>query len=399
MRSSGRFRYQMTLAWNGVRIELLNLGAEYAWLDVLCLRQKGDDKLESRRKQEWRTDVPTIGVLYQQQSYTSQQLSPCSVKAIVSYYSGLGRPLSFDNLDNPRHWFNRAWTLQEGHMTSTTAGVTKDPRKSRIRYSTGFEERRKGDSLTSPSQVYTYGRRNATFKVLSVMIKRFAETKLDKIAGLSYLLLDLSTRPCYVPFYDEDQSAEDAWDDLLRTTGSSVLGDMLFLYPYPGPPNHTWAPSWAQINDPNRRLPLSEESLKAHVELQLVGSKSERPRHIARYEGYRIDKCRVEGFENGTESASEDQIPSRTGTVVIGSHRFEAFALHGQAIDKDGLYTMVGNSLEVEWRAGLGEYWVLGRMEGSGRIKKLSILRMRKAVADKIVRLGLGRSREDCEFS
>ncbi len=24
-----------------IRIEMLNLGAEYAWLDVLCLRQEG----------------------------------------------------------------------------------------------------------------------------------------------------------------------------------------------------------------------------------------------------------------------------------------------------------------------------------------------------------------------
>ncbi|GJE94149.1 hypothetical protein PsYK624_103170 [Phanerochaete sordida] len=39
-----------------VRVELLNMGAEYAWLDVLCLRLK-----------EWEVDVPTIGHIYREE--------------------------------------------------------------------------------------------------------------------------------------------------------------------------------------------------------------------------------------------------------------------------------------------------------------------------------------------
>ncbi|KAK0441350.1 hypothetical protein EV421DRAFT_728153 [Armillaria borealis] len=43
-----------------IRIELLNLGVEYTWLDVLCLRQK-DGMREDLREEEWKLDVPTIG--------------------------------------------------------------------------------------------------------------------------------------------------------------------------------------------------------------------------------------------------------------------------------------------------------------------------------------------------
>ncbi len=47
-----------------IRIEMLNLGAEYAWLDVLCLRQLGG-RGEDLRKEEWKLDVPTIGHVYE----------------------------------------------------------------------------------------------------------------------------------------------------------------------------------------------------------------------------------------------------------------------------------------------------------------------------------------------
>lgn len=43
-----------------IRIELLNTGANYAWLYVLCLRQEGGES-EHLRLEEWKLDVPTIG--------------------------------------------------------------------------------------------------------------------------------------------------------------------------------------------------------------------------------------------------------------------------------------------------------------------------------------------------
>ncbi len=86
---------------NLIRIEMLNKGLEYVWLDVLCLRQQGGPK-EDLHAEEWRPDVPTIGLIYE-------------VKKVHCYLSGLGRPLSVpeDYFDSDRCWFNHAWTLQE----------------------------------------------------------------------------------------------------------------------------------------------------------------------------------------------------------------------------------------------------------------------------------------------
>lgn len=69
-----------------VRIEMLNLGAEYVWLDVLCLRQRGG-RGEDIRGEEWKLDVPTIGHVYR------------ITEKVVCYFSGLGRPLSFTAAD------------------------------------------------------------------------------------------------------------------------------------------------------------------------------------------------------------------------------------------------------------------------------------------------------------
>ncbi len=94
-----------------IRIEMLNLGAEYAWLDVLCLRQEGG-RDEHLRGGEWMLDVPNIG-----NAYVS--------KKVVCYFNGLGRPLErgFDS-DSPRSWFKRTWTLQETSDNWTIGGDT-----------------------------------------------------------------------------------------------------------------------------------------------------------------------------------------------------------------------------------------------------------------------------------
>ncbi len=46
-----------------IRIKMLNLGREYTWLDVLCLRQKGGLR-EDLHAEEWKLDVPTIRFIY-----------------------------------------------------------------------------------------------------------------------------------------------------------------------------------------------------------------------------------------------------------------------------------------------------------------------------------------------
>ena len=103
-----------------IRQQLLSYGARFAWVDVLCLRQRVQpvdhrgqrreiphlsDSLaaerEKRRFEEWATDVPLIGEVYD------------GKPSIVIYLNGLGRPFRAEGWDHPRHWLNRAWTLQE----------------------------------------------------------------------------------------------------------------------------------------------------------------------------------------------------------------------------------------------------------------------------------------------
>ncbi len=83
-----------------IRIEMLNLGAEYAWLDVLCLRQVGGQG-EHLRVEEWKLDVPTIGWVYRDTS-------------MMCYFSGLRRSLSLKlgDFESDRCWFSRAWTCK-----------------------------------------------------------------------------------------------------------------------------------------------------------------------------------------------------------------------------------------------------------------------------------------------
>ncbi len=89
-----------------IRIEMLNYGAEYAWLDVLCLRQVGGQR-EDLRAEEWKVDVPTIGRAYDASRWPA-----------VCYLSGLGRPFSLkeDDLESNTCWFKRAWTLFLGYV-------------------------------------------------------------------------------------------------------------------------------------------------------------------------------------------------------------------------------------------------------------------------------------------
>ena len=107
-----------------VRGELIRLGVRYAWLDILCLRQRDKlakdmsipivKRLEERRLEEWETDVPTIGAIY----INSNKFGLYRGGRIVIFLSGLGRPFRDEGWDSKRQWLNRAWTLQETPILS-----------------------------------------------------------------------------------------------------------------------------------------------------------------------------------------------------------------------------------------------------------------------------------------
>ncbi|EKM48790.1 uncharacterized protein PHACADRAFT_266097 [Phanerochaete carnosa HHB-10118-sp] len=172
-----------------IRIELLNMGARYVWLDVLCLWQEGNVDDDEARLEEWKLDVPTIGYIYQD----GPRERPC-----ITYFNGLGLP--FDPspavVESDRHWFNRVWTVQETRNTWLPGGLTATPHVD----SPGFFSRLE-DLLPSLER----------FDAIRVIRDRHCTTELDRIAGLAYFL-ECET----LPLYDQSASSESAWTLLIK---------------------------------------------------------------------------------------------------------------------------------------------------------------------------------------
>ncbi|GJE93709.1 hypothetical protein PsYK624_098700 [Phanerochaete sordida] len=182
-----------------VRIELLNMGAEYVWLDVLCLRQSLLDSAEKEavRKEEWKSDVPTIGYIYHESPHR-----PC-----ITYYNGLGLAFATSRavLQSPRHWFNRAWTLQESASGWLPGGLTGQA----LPGSDGFFARVR-DVIRSLA--------NTDERVLLIedMKDRYASTALDKIFCLG-CPLQCQTLPIYELKYEyTPEDIEFAWIELIK---------------------------------------------------------------------------------------------------------------------------------------------------------------------------------------
>ncbi|EJD33852.1 hypothetical protein AURDEDRAFT_131476 [Auricularia subglabra TFB-10046 SS5] len=228
-----------------VRIELLNLGFKYVWLDVLCLRQKGAPDKESQRLDEWKVDVPTIGAVYH------------GTAQIVYYYSGLGRPFEVGDLSSERHWINRAWTLQEISSNTIIAG-----RAASSPVLPSAKER--PDSVTEQLYekiayltVHVTSGGESIFPILEAMRFRFGTSELDKVAGLAYRLMARTLPP-----YIDGQAPDDAWDALVTVMTTNFRGNIFLLFPQPGRGRYTWYPSWGQITD--RAVFLPSHDLFAH---------------------------------------------------------------------------------------------------------------------------------------
>ena len=228
-----------------LRSELLTLGAEYVWLDVICLRQQsGVDSLDRLKREEWRLDVPTIGNIYRE------------AKNIVRYFNGLGVRFNHNGWDNPRHWLQRAWTLQE-IATETTAINGGVPRhEGQVFLNSQGELFGKvikfRTALRPVIQLATevdsaYG--CEVYKLAREMTKRHASHPVDKLSGLFYLL-----RTTELPCYDEQMTSEDFWSQCFHLLPPRQKGEILFNFPYRGSEDQ-WFPTWSQMLDWPRRDP------------------------------------------------------------------------------------------------------------------------------------------------
>ncbi|KAK0495069.1 hypothetical protein EDD18DRAFT_1355074 [Armillaria luteobubalina] len=343
-----------------IRIEMLNSGAEYVWLDVLCLRQK-DGRREDLRAEEWKADVPTIGAVYKR------------AKKVVCYISGLGRPLSLKHGDfeSDRCWFRRAWTLQEISDDPIIGGDTGNIRVMdeviQARFETDLASLR---AMREQASLNAFGRPSA----LSEMQKRVSTNPVDKVAGLAYLL-----RSDRIPAYYEARSEEDAWTALVDAVLDEFRAELLFRYPKPGNGNKRWRPSWRQV---------MTEVLPAYY--QFIGfAEVYPPTHGTDwYRGPCIESGYVRGLaerpQEGKHRQGELLVEDKTGAT----HIFNTTADHEYPI-LDGLYTLIGSDPRLFGPFVRSQYWVVGKKLSEWKFEKVSVFEMLKEEVARLLNLDI----------
>ncbi|KAK0222789.1 hypothetical protein EDD85DRAFT_859690 [Armillaria nabsnona] len=333
-----------------IRIEMLNLGAEYVWLDVLCLRQKGGQR-EDLREEEWKLDVPTIGHVYR------------IAARVVYYFSGLGLPFSFgtDNLESKRCWFNRAWTLQEISRNRMIGGVTDGTlsRSGTMQIDEDSEDRH------AEKRLRTFYRKLGCFKnlgtgdsdifhALAQMKERVSQNPVDRVAGLAFLL-ESGT----IPAYYETQSVEDAWTALVNTMQNSYRTQLLFSYPSPGDGDKAWRPTWKQV--------MTEDILWITKSMTPTGCEDlcwDDKTNVDKYDGHWFLSGTVRGLAVGDPKGR-----LRRGELIVKGrqgkhHTIQIVATHQFPIPEDS-YTLLASR-------GLQRYTVEGHW-AAGKIRALGI--------------------------
>ncbi len=336
---------------NLIRIEMLNLGAEYAWLDVLCLRQKEEGgPREDLRVGEWRLDVPTIGRVYEREK-------------VVIYLSGLGQPLRLKNgdLDSNRNWFRRAWTLQEvGYMRIIAGDMPDGPmhaqridgRNCETALLTRFHE-----ELNSVER-----RPGQIFAVLADMQKRVSTYPVDRVAGLTFLL-----RSSMIPAYHESETLEDAWTALVNAMDPRMRAGFLFVYPGVGLGCKKWRPTWDQVM--KQPLPKDADYLSTCVQHDNETDEDW-------FEGHCIEKGHVRVFDAGSAEGRD-----RCGELVVKAaygiaHTFKIHVTHRFPIPED-TYTLLGDMY-------LPYQWAIGRRLPNQRFEKVSVIEIDKLYAERL---------------
>ncbi|PBK61773.1 hypothetical protein ARMSODRAFT_1025321 [Armillaria solidipes] len=338
-----------------LRIELLELGAEFAWVDVLCLRQLGGLQ-EDLHELEW------------------------SIGPLVYYFNGLGRPMGRRvDLESRRSWFQRAWTLQEMSVDYLIGGETSEGVEG------GYREelvalRHINRTPDVPNHVCSLSA-SLLLNILKEMQTRVSTNPRDKVAGLSYLFL----LRC-IPAYSPSQNEEDVWSVIVREMDLRVRGQLFFLYPRPDRGTRQWWPSWEQVMSEDLQVVEGGED---EVWMDWI-KRGEDGRDL--YWGYHIESGYVRGLENSSFSSV------RQGELVVtdvhgGSHTISIIASHQDGIPA-GVFTLLGTSghsspdIEFFVEGTLLKYWIAGRVV-EGRFEKISVFQ----VADEEERkrlIGLG---------
>ncbi|KAK0462755.1 hypothetical protein IW261DRAFT_1613959 [Armillaria novae-zelandiae] len=320
---------------NLIRIEMLNLGHEYMWLDVLCLRQEGGPR-EDLRVEEWRLDVPTIGEVYQCQK-------------VVCYLSGLGWPLTLKegDLESDQSWFRRAWTLQELGGARKIAGDTPDgPLHAKCKdgeYATELLTRFHKKLEETHYLIWLHD-------LLAEMRTRVSTNPVDRIAGLAFLALSK-----WIPAYSESMSLEHAWTALVDSMDGFARAQLFVSCPEPGDGGPKWRPSWHQA----MTKPLLPYWIDASVDRDETGGEDS------------CNKQCVDGFMRGLAVV---EAGDRHGEFIVkhkgGIKQFRITAPHTYPIPEDTytlIYCIRKESLDM---------CIVGRSLPEGRFEKVSVVKM-----------------------
>ncbi|KAJ3556036.1 hypothetical protein NM688_g2247 [Phlebia brevispora] len=348
-----------------IRVELLNLGAAYAWLDVLCLRQEDYSKPEKEeiRKEEWKLDVPIIGRIYHDNPH------------IVAYLSGLGRPFEIGDINNDRHWLNRAWTIQEGTRNVLVGGMTArspqfPPDMEHVHFSVKHFYNRFFMALDTHSYLVN------VFRALETMLDRKATNEVDRIAGLAYMVLpddgDDRRIPVYIRGDDSPDEHETAWGLLIPEMNYTFRTQLAFLFPAPGDGDVAWRPSWAQLAARKTPLPWNYEAwLGCDDDVNI------RRDHglYFRFHGYVLEDCKVQylAAPDGEGHCRRGKLtikvgdPVKTETISMAAH-------HQVPIPMDHTYVLCTPHATVARMHMM--FWMVGLYTNSGCIRKVSVLKL-----------------------
>jgi len=319
---------------HSVRRELLSKGAEYVWLDVLCLRYHSsmDDNTE------WKVDAPTIGNIFRTAVW------------IAHYLNGLGQAFSSNGWDDSRHWLNRAWTLQEIRSENTTynAGVL---RKTSAHTIMNTEGRVDGKVTTLRQALEPIVRLAAqvdsesgcsVYELVQQMAKRYAAKPTDKVAGLFYLL-----RTTQLPTYDAGISEGDAWARCFHVLPFERKVEILFDFPYSGDSAGTghdcqWFPTWRQLMEWPGRDPHLDHTRAVCPQNQGY-LQAEKPGHLLMLDIWAISDVSLCQTDYGNTDATD--IWGQTFVIDIGDEIFGFYYPYvGQnpiKMSSSGRYTLV----------------------------------------------------------
>ena len=357
---------------NDVRIELLNLGAEYVFLDVLCLRQKIDptatqhphlaqyipnsvfqqaganiDQNDYLRRREWRLDVPTIGRIYR------HVLS----QTTITYFNGLGLPFSTspEATNSDTHWFKRVWTLQETTANWIAGGLTT--------WSFENSDQRAmtlpvfGDTLKSILEI-TMRPQTDIYVVIGIIRQRSFTNPVDRISGLAYLLR-CSTIPIYEP---EALDVEDAWNALVEHMDSKLRADLLIGWAEPGLGRYSWYPSWAQLMSYTYLSSWATCNYSENELLQytLSGCLDGSP-------AYFNHACLI---ENGPAAVSYIRSRARSGIISFDGTKTSVDSYYPPFNGNSGTFCLV-----IFWNSGA---WLIGSINGSRTLEENKALSIRK---------------------